>query len=188
MNIVSLKELDLLDIGNRITMIGAVYGGNGYTFIVPFPDEDFDSTSHFNWLRMDETEWAAFLNQSDVLDIAGPNKAILRKSQRQIDQIIAWKVFERDGYRCRYCGRKGPLTVDHVILWEDGGATVEENLVSACKDCNKTRGSIAYEDWIQSAEYGRRMVGLVDEVVEANIGLRYRLEELKSLKVKPRSR
>lgn len=117
-----LGDLNILDVGNRIQLYGAIYSGMDRVFLVLLPDEHVaDLDNDLEILRMDAEEWERFLNQTDVLDIAGPQKSILRKSQRQIDQIIAWKVFQRDGYACRYCGRIVPLTVDHVILWEEGG-------------------------------------------------------------------
>jgi 5-methylcytosine-specific restriction endonuclease McrA len=96
-------------------------------------------------------------------------KAILRKSQRLIEQRVSWAVFKRDGYRCRYCGAEGvPLTVDHLVLWEDGGPSVEENLVSACRPCNKTRGNMSYGDWLHSRYYRQKSSKLTPEGREAN--------------------
>ncbi|WP_212636678.1 HNH endonuclease, partial [Salmonella enterica] len=55
---------------------------------------------------------------------------ILRKNQRILDQKIAWEVYRRDKYKCRYCGIDNvPLTVDHIITWESGGATHADNLM-----------------------------------------------------------
>ena len=58
-------------------------------------------------------------------------KAVIRKCQRNIEQGVSWNVFRRDGYACRYCGNKEvPLTVDHLVLWEESGPSTEANLVS----------------------------------------------------------
>ena len=170
---VKLDQLDLLSIGNTIQLAGAVWTGDGRTFIVPLPDEEL--TDIWEVLNLDGAEW-------------GPGKAVLRKSQRQIDQWMAWRVFERDGYRCRYCGAKAPLTVDHVILWENGGATVEDNLVSACKKCNKTRGNMEYEAWIDSGEYMKRVGNLSPAAQNANEDLVRQLDKLRAITAKPRSR
>ena len=68
-------------------------------------------------------------------------KAILRKTARQIEASVSWQVWRRDGCRCRYCGRDNvPLTVDHLVRWEEGGPSTEENLVSSCKKCNQSQG------------------------------------------------
>lgn len=56
---------------------------------------------------------------------------------------LRWRVFERDGFRCRYCGRHRDqleegeyLHADHVVPVSRGGKTLEANLVCACTACN----------------------------------------------------
>ena len=52
------------------------------------------------------------------------------------------RVFRRDGYRCKICGRAGRLECDHVVNMKDGGATWNmRNLQSLCRGCHikKTR-------------------------------------------------
>ena len=52
-------------------------------------------------------------------------------------------IFERDGYRCVYCGEQFPadeLTLDHVQPRVRGGDRSEGNLVTACKACNTLKG------------------------------------------------
>lgn len=88
----------------------------------------------------------------------------------------------------RYCGKEGPLTVDHVILWENGGATVEDNLISACSKCNKTRGRMEYKDWINSDEYSSKMRGLEITIRVRNLNLIGDLDRLRAIPSKPRSR
>ena len=51
------------------------------------------------------------------------------------------EVFIRDSYTCQYCGRQShDLTIDHVVPRSRGGAHSWENLVSACKPCNRRKG------------------------------------------------
>ena len=53
------------------------------------------------------------------------------------------EIFERDGYRCVYCGERFPaeeLTVDHVQPRARGGDRSEGNLVTACRGCNTLKG------------------------------------------------
>lgn len=53
---------------------------------------------------------------------------------------LRFKVFMRDGFRCRYCGISADagaiLHADHVMPESKGGPTTLENLVTACIDCN----------------------------------------------------
>lgn len=47
------------------------------------------------------------------------------------------RVFNRDGKKCRYCGKtEGAFHIDHVYPVSKGGETTFENLVVACKGCN----------------------------------------------------
>ena len=53
------------------------------------------------------------------------------------------RVFARNGFRCVYCGYLGNtyetwryLTIDHYHPLAKGGSWDEENLVTACMDCN----------------------------------------------------
>jgi 5-methylcytosine-specific restriction endonuclease McrA len=53
------------------------------------------------------------------------------------------QIFERDGYRCVYCGDVFPadqLTVDHVQARVRGGDRSGGNLVTACSGCNTAKG------------------------------------------------
>lgn len=156
----NLKDLNLLSIGHTIQMTGAVYAGEGKTLLVFFPGERPEGT--IENLEMDQGEWETFLRQTDLLEVEAYvkeptgviGKAIVRKSTRQIEQGVSWKVFKRDGYKCRYCANDDvPLTVDHLVLWEKGGPSTVENLVSACRKCNKVRGNEEYADWLKHPFY-----------------------------------
>jgi hypothetical protein len=53
---------------------------------------------------------------------------------------LRFEVLNRDNFRCRYCGRSqrdgAVLHVDHVVPFSKGGPTTEDNLITACSDCN----------------------------------------------------
>lgn len=128
-------------------------------------------------LDMDQDDWQRFIRQTDVLEteiVKGSSdgtlaKVVVRKSARQIEAGVSWQVFRRDGYACRYCGKDDvPLTVDHLVLWEDGGPSTPENLVSACRKCNKVRGRTQYENWLAGPVYAKASKGLRPEVLEQN--------------------
>src|ERR671932_2336524 len=53
------------------------------------------------------------------------------------------RIFERDRYRCVYCGGVFPaeeLTVDHVQARVRRGDRSAGNLVTACSGCNTAKG------------------------------------------------
>ena len=182
-----LEDINILEFGNSIQMTSVVYSKDGLNYLCILPDENKEEILNNNLTLLDlsVTDWEKLLRQTDLLEVekkTGEFKAVVRKSQRQIDQNESWFCFRRDHYTCRYCGRDDiPLTVDHIILWEDGGASVRENLLSCCKPCNRTRGNIPYEKWINSVSYKNRSVNLTIEVCQSNLDIVSKLEELKKL-------
>jgi 5-methylcytosine-specific restriction endonuclease McrA len=51
------------------------------------------------------------------------------------------EIFRRDNHTCQYCGRTdADLTLDHVIPRRLGGEHSWENLVTACRNCNHSKG------------------------------------------------
>ncbi len=175
------SDLNLLSVGNTIQLVGAVYAGEGNTYVMLLPEED--APGSINVLSMSPDDWKACLNQSDLSEVEyndGVRKAIVRKCERQVDTTLAWSVFRRDDFRCRYCGSlTKPLTVDHLIVWEAGGPTILENLVSSCKRCNRTRGNKSYADWLNSNDYSVLSKDLSPEVAQANLDLLSTLDKIK---------
>jgi 5-methylcytosine-specific restriction endonuclease McrA len=52
-------------------------------------------------------------------------------------------VLARDRDTCQYCGvqpGRTQLTIDHVIPRSQGGLTVWDNVVTACRECNRKKG------------------------------------------------
>ena len=68
-----------------------------------------------------------------------------------ISKSKRFRIFSRDKFTCRYCGRQADviaMTIDHVHPVSKGGTSDDENLITACEDCNsgksnKLLGSIA---------------------------------------------
>lgn len=87
-----------------------------------------------------------------------------------ISKSRRWKVsiFQRDGWRCRWCGvevsynpaASGPFyptmaSLDHLIPQVKGGRNTKDNLVTACRRCNSERGHMSVEDWVNHLENAR---------------------------------
>ena len=56
---------------------------------------------------------------------------------------VRLRVLDRDGWRCRKCGRAGRLEVDHITPLADGGQLYDMgNLQPLCRACHfaKTAG------------------------------------------------
>ena len=65
-----------------------------------------------------------------------------KRTSRNINTKLRFKVLQRDHFRCCACGAspaKDPsveLHIDHIIPWSKGGETVMENLQTLCSKCN----------------------------------------------------
>lgn len=65
------------------------------------------------------------------------------KNQKQITRFSRMNIFLRDNFTCLYCGHqfaKSFLTLDHVVPKSKGGGKTWNNIVTACKDCNRIKG------------------------------------------------
>lgn len=71
----------------------------------------------------------------------------------KLSKKLRFRVLERAGFKCHYCGRKPPdveLHVDHVEAEALGGNSTEANLVAACADCNHGKSDDILEPhWLQ---------------------------------------
>jgi len=166
----NFEDLNLLEVGNTLEIIGVVYGTDRRNIIIMLPDEGLIAPVEV--MNPTIEEWQQIVRQSDMKEIEGMDrdkKIILRKSTRQIEQKIMWEVYRRDEYTCRYCGvTDRPLTVDHVVLWEEMGPSIPLNLISSCKKCNSKRGNMQYEDWLQSPQYLSQIPKIPVNFIAAN--------------------
>lgn len=104
--------------------------------------------------------------------------------RKALSKRTRFEVFKRDGFKCMYCGAHPPgvlLHVDHVKPLAEGGTDDEDNLVTACENCNLGKGAVSLsavptplaEKAAQVAEREEQLRGY-HEVLE---GKRARLEE-----------
>lgn len=62
-------------------------------------------------------------------------------------------ILERDDHRCRYCGDSTDLTLDHIKPRSAGGEFISSNLITACRSCNRSKGSSDVLDWFLSQPF-----------------------------------
>ena len=212
--VANLKDVNLLAFGNTINLAGAIYMGEGKLYLTMLPEyrgyvdhdgersifEDKKSDEAFELEELDLTreDWRTFMRQTDIMETeilqnAGEDrglvKAIVRKSARQISQNTFWKVYRRDNFLCRYCGANDcPLTMDHLVLWENGGPSEMENLLSSCKRCNNKRGNMQYATWLQDKYYLRVSKNLTADTRQANEDILSTLDSIPRLIHKRSSR
>ena len=71
-----------------------------------------------------------------------------RKTRRQPDLRLRFKVLRRDNFKCCLCGTSPALQpgivleVDHKVPWSKGGETMIENLQTLCQVCNNGKSNL----------------------------------------------
>jgi 5-methylcytosine-specific restriction endonuclease McrA len=77
---------------------------------------------------------------------------------------LVQKLIERDGNRCHYCGiemvpnpfdgtyLQNAISVDHVVPRKEGGSSRLENLVLACRRCNRSKMTKSYQEFKQGMD------------------------------------
>jgi hypothetical protein len=62
-------------------------------------------------------------------------------------RVLRQQIFARDEYVCQYCGANEDLTCDHIIPLSRGGTNDDDNLTTACRSCNSSKGSRLLSEW-----------------------------------------
>jgi hypothetical protein len=64
-------------------------------------------------------------------------------------KYITAQVFKRDNYTCHYCGQVGGiLECDHKVAFSMGGSDELDNLLTACRRCNRRKRNKTYDEFI----------------------------------------
>ena len=76
-----------------------------------------------------------FYTNRDIWD------SICRVERGKVTNKMRFYIYNRDGYRCRKCGRKTKdLEIDHIYPIAKGGKTTMDNLQTLCHKCNVRKG------------------------------------------------
>lgn len=73
-----------------------------------------------------------------------PGKSVSKR--KPLSKKVRFEVFKRDLFKCQYCGATPPgavLEIDHIQAVADGGDNGQDNLVTACFDCNRGKAAIS---------------------------------------------
>lgn len=66
--------------------------------------------------------------------------------------VIRERIFARDNYTCTYCSARGVrLECDHVVPVSRGGSHEDDNLATACFECNRSKRARLVSEWRASA-------------------------------------
>src|SRR6202166_4812697 len=85
----------------------------------------------------------------------------LRLVERPVTKEEGLKILERDQYRCQYCGLDGMasfensliMSVDFIQPRARKGKKEPENLVTACRPCNRIKGSRVFASFEAAKTY-----------------------------------
>lgn len=82
-------------------------------------------------------------------------------------------VLQRDGWKCRCCGRRNHLHVHHIIFRSNQGSDDSSNLVALCMGCHdKVHGKVLGQKITILAKSGD-----TKDAPDANAGLKFIREE-----------
>lgn len=65
--------------------------------------------------------------------------ALARVERARVTNRMRFAVYQRDGNRCKRCGRTEQLEIDHIVPIARGGKSVLDNLQTLCHDCNVSK-------------------------------------------------
>jgi hypothetical protein len=134
------------DIGSLVKIGGLLLTGAGADpAILTLPGVDYHEVVRAKVHSLDVEEWSDFIRRSDDPEILmGNPKIFQRKVRYEISGTIQQKVWAADGFKCMYCGAqmgKSLMTIDHFMPLELDGKNDTTNYLTACKPCNKDKGS-----------------------------------------------
>ncbi|MBS3064849.1 MAG: HNH endonuclease, partial [DPANN group archaeon] len=70
-------------------------------------------------------------------------------------ESIHQQTKERDNYTCQKCGRTRneiKICVHHIKRWQDGGATIPENLITICQSCHNKEHKFGNQRFIHNCK------------------------------------
>ena len=89
-------------------------------------------------------------------------------------------IFKRDGFTCQYCNKGTSngvvLEVDHIIPVCEGGNNSNENLITACFDCNRGKGGRELSQIPETLQEKTTRIAEKEKQYKAFIRLQKRIE------------
>jgi hypothetical protein len=148
-------KLCIRDAGTLLKITGVVVQGMGQTIVLTYPT--LNPLREVAMRQLSLEAWTAFLKRSDdplifEQDETGTLKAVVRKAQYAISGAVQQQIWVRDGCHCMFCGKRMgnvQLTIDHFVPLQVGGSSSQENLITACRLCQKRKGSMDPQEYCE---------------------------------------
>ena len=68
-------------------------------------------------------------------------QSICRVERGKVSNKMRFAIYQRDGNRCRRCGSRYDLEVDHIFPISKGGKSTMDNLQTLCHSCNSAKSN-----------------------------------------------
>lgn len=104
--------------------------------IVDYKEQTFDKTEVIYLIDRLNDRNGYYYNDRGIWD------SLCRVERGKVSNKLRFEILERDGYKCRYCGRgkdECNLQIDHIKPISKGGKSTYDNLQTLCEDCNKQK-------------------------------------------------
>ena len=97
-----------------------------------------------DWYRSNKGKYIVYANRRRTAKEALP--ATLTTDQWKTIN----KVFDN---KCAYCGKEGELDQDHFVALSSGGEYTHNNIVPACKSCNRRKHNSDFFEWYPKQKF-----------------------------------
>lgn len=100
------------------------------------------------WVKIGTNKEEAENIGSSINKLKREKRLELLSVMRNVEESVRAEVFERDGFKCVYCGATSNLVMDHFIPYSMGGSSYPLNIVTCCVACNSSKGGRDPRDFI----------------------------------------
>ena len=110
--------------------------------------------SKVEWKAIEASVLEHLILRDGVLRIRHEGSVRLSRATRAaVPSHIHATASARDRGSCVYCGSTvGPLHLDHIWPVSKGGTNEPSNLVTACANCNLSKGSKSLREWMEASK------------------------------------
>lgn len=104
--------------------------------------------SNIEYVEKQKSETVEFQKEEQTLENLSIKNSYKRRTPRDINNRLRFKVLARDNFKCCACGASPAITpgvllhVDHITPWSKGGETEINNLRTLCSKCNFGKGDL----------------------------------------------
>ena len=97
--------------------------------------QSFSAPQIMEVIRKLNQKQGGFYTNRDIWD------SICRVERGKVTNRMRFAIYQRDGNRCRKCGSRYNLEIDHIIPIAKGGKSTMNNLQTLCHRCNVKKGA-----------------------------------------------